>query len=367
MNDDVPLEADCIDDAPHPRETLQLLGQSEAENAFLKAYNTGKLHHAWIIGGPRGIGKATLAWRIARFLLSVEPEGMFGPPQDISTPNNHPVTRRIAALAEPGVFICRRPWDPKTKRLKASIPVDEVRKLKSFFTLSAADGGWRIAIIDAADELNSPAANALLKVLEEPPAKTIILLVSHQPSKLLPTIRSRCRMLRCGTLPPDKLAQVLDQTGFSTGAPDVLAELSIGSPGDAIRLISGGGIEIYQQIINILGKAPRLPRPAVLALGDSCAARGNATHYASVIALINLALVRMARFGAGADMNAAAQGELEAFQNLSANAVQARIWAELQQQLSARIAHAVAVNLDPAQVILDTFLKIESAAARALR
>ncbi|MCF6304261.1 MAG: DNA polymerase III subunit delta' [Rhodobacteraceae bacterium] len=366
MSDEIP-EPDRIEDAPHPRENKPLIGQQQAEADFLSAYNTGRLHHAWLIGGPRGIGKATLAWRIARFLLSTEPAGMFGQPENLSSPDAHPVTRRINALAEPGVYICRRGWDEKKKRLKTVITVDEVRKLKSFFTMSATDGGWRVAIVDAAEELNSAAANALLKILEEPPEKAIILLVSHQPSKLLPTIRSRCRMLRCETLGADDLLQVLQQTGFEANNPQALAELAIGSPGDAIRLISGNGIETYQNIINILAKAPNLPRPALTALGNSCAARGNAEFYASVITLVELALVRMARHGAKAKMHAATPQEMAVFEKLCHSEPQSRIWAELQQQLTGRIAHAVAVNLDPAQVILDTFLKIESAAIRALR
>ncbi len=364
--DEIP-EPDCVEGAPHPRENKILIGQNIAEANFLTAYNAGRLHHAWLIAGPRGVGKATLAWRIARFLLTTEPDGMFGKPESLTAPDDHPVTRRMTALAEPGVFICRRGWDEKKKRLKSVITVDEVRKLKSFFTLSATDGGWRVAIVDSAEELNSAAANALLKILEEPPAKAIILLVSHQPSKLLPTIRSRCRMLRCEPLGIDDLLQVLEQAGFKAENPQALTELSIGSPGDAIRLISGNGIETYQNIIAILDKAPNLHRPALTMLGNQCAARGNGDFYASVITLIDLALVRMARHGAKAAMGAASDRETAVFQKLCHSEHQSRIWADLQQHLSGRIAHAVAVNLDPAQVILDTFLKIESAAIRALR
>ncbi len=367
MTEEMLPESDRIDTAPHPRETLQLIGQSKAEASFLEAYASGRLHHAWIIGGSRGIGKATLAWRIARFLLSTEPSGMFGGPEGLSTPKDHPVIRRIAALAEPGVFICRRPWDPKAKRLKTAITVDEVRKLKSFFTLSAADGGWRIAIVDAADELNNAAANALLKILEEPPEKAMVILVSHQPSKLLPTIRSRCRMLRCETLSAKDIAAAMANAGFENMQSDALAELSGGSPGDAIQLIADDGVEVYKQIIGILGKAPNMPRPAINALADSCVSRNNQAHYATVTALINLAIVRLARHGNGVVFGAAAPDEPAVFQLLSSRESQARIWADLQQNLTTRIAHARAVNLDPALVILDTFLKIETAAAQAMR
>lgn len=364
MSDEALPEPDRIDGAPHPRATAELFGQNQAEAAFLEAFNDNRMHHAWLIGGPRGIGKATLAWRIARFMLTQDAGELFGAPVDLSTPANHPVSHRMAAMSEPGLFLCRRPWDPKTKRLKTAITVDEVRKLKNFFTLSAADGGWRVAIVDAADEMNGAAANALLKILEEPPAKALILLVAHQPSRLLPTIRSRCRMLRCAALGPDKLTSALHQAGFDGGNMTALAELSMGSPGEAIRLMASNGVETYGQIINLIGMAPRMDRTAIIALGEKCAARGNEAQYDMVLRLIMLALTRLARFGAGAGMVAAVDGETDIARRLAPAVWHSRIWADLHAELDGRIAHARAVNLDPAQVILDTCLRIETAARR---
>ena len=194
---DIP-EADRAPGAPHPRESQRVIGQDVAEAEFLDAYAADRVHHAWMISGPRGIGKATLAWRIARFLLAtpVDDGGMLGapePPKSLDIAPDNPTTKRLLALSEPRLFVLRRPWDAKTERIRTEITVDEVRKLKGFFALSSTDGGRRVVIVDAADELNVSAANALLKLLEEPPQDTVMLLIAHQPSRLLPTILSRCR------------------------------------------------------------------------------------------------------------------------------------------------------------------------------
>ncbi|MDE3122347.1 MAG: DNA polymerase III subunit delta', partial [Paracoccaceae bacterium] len=194
MSADEVAEPDRVEGAPHPRETHRLLGQTEAEAAFLDAHASGRMHHGWLLTGPRGVGKATLAWRIARFLLAEPPAGdagLFGAPPAPTTLDvdpEHPVARRIAAGSEGRLKSIRRSLDDKTGRLRSVIVVDDVRDLKGFFHLSAADGGRRVVIVDTADEMNPNAANALLKELEEPPKGAILLLVSHQPWRLLPTI-----------------------------------------------------------------------------------------------------------------------------------------------------------------------------------
>ncbi len=368
MSDDTTPEADRLDGVPHPRHTPRLFGQEPAEAAFLDAYTQNRLHHAWLITGPEGIGKATLAWHIARFLMAQDShqDALFAtPPDSLHIPPEHPVFLRAAALGEPGIFLCRRSWDEKKKKLKTVITVDEVRKLKAFFELTAADGGWRIAIVDAADEMNPQAENALLKILEEPPAKTLLLLVAHQPAKLLPTIRSRCRELRCRTLPPETLQQVMAQAGLDTDTDfAALTELSGGSASGAVDLLANDGLALYHEVVALLATCPRMNRQRINALGDKCTGAAGQARYAMTVRLTLLALSRLALAGARGIANPV-QGEAEIAARLSANPHQARIWADLVQDLNARISHARTVNLDPALVILDTFLKIDSAAGQA--
>ena len=230
MSDQALPDPTQVEGAPHPAETRRLLGQTAAERAFLDAFSGGRLHHAWMLIGPKGVGKATLAWKIARFLLATpdaEEDGLFGappPPETLDIGEDHPVTRRSRAGAEPGLFVLKRGPNDKGDRIAAEIRVDQVRKLKSFFALSSADGGRRVVIVDAADEMNVNAANALLKLLEEPPVRTVMLLVCHQPSRLLPTIRSRCRELRLAALGRRLEGQRLGLLGLLLSAPRDLGE-----------------------------------------------------------------------------------------------------------------------------------------------
>lgn len=372
MSDDVP-QPDQIDGAPHPRDTPRLIAQEAAEQAFLTAVGSGRLHHGWMIAGPRGVGKATLAWRIARHLIANPPGaddgGMFGappPPDTLDVAADHPVARRIAAGSEPGLFRLVRPWDDKAKRLRAEITIAEVRKLKSRFALSAADGGWRVVIVDAADDMNPNAANALLKLLEEPPARSTLLLVTHQPSALLPTIRSRCRMLNLRPLAPPDMSAAMQQAGVDVTPEeaDALAALSAGSVGDAIRLSLNEGPALYGAIISLLDSLPRLDRARALKLAEAATARGAEDRVNTIFSLLDLALIRLARSGATGQMPlpAAAPREAEVFARLAPDARRARAWAEIGQEIAARTRHGRAVNLDPAALILDTMIKLQKTA-----
>lgn len=359
-------EADRLPGAPHPREAETLLGQQEAEKAFLDAFGSDRLHHAWMITGPKGVGKATLAWRLARFLLATpvqSDDGLFGappPPTSLEIDDDHPVATRMRAGSEPRLFLLRRPYDPDSKRLKRDITVDEARKLKSFFAMSAADGGRRVVIIDSADELNSNAANAILKILEEPPKDAVMLLISHQPSRLLPTIRSRCRTLRCAPLDADTLSEVVG----TTSGPE-LAELAQGSVGEALRLSQSEGLDIYSSLVGLFAPLPDFDRQAALKLAESAAARGAEERFDQIVGLTERFLTRLARTGAGRPpVVAAASGEVEALVRLSPDLTAAQTWADLQQNLSERTRRGRAVNLDPAALILDMLLKIRDTGAR---
>ena len=368
---DTPPEADRIPGAPHPRETQQLFGQTRAEADFVTAFNTGRLHHGWLITGPRGVGKATLAWRIARFLLTlpVDDGGMFGaPPQPVTleTSADTPVARRLLQLAEPRLFLLRRGLNEKETALTTVISVDEVRRMKSFFALSAADGGRRVAIIDSADEMNTAAANALLKLLEEPPAGVTFLVISHQPQGLLPTIRSRCRELRAGPLNAVALSDALTLAGgdVTPEAAPALAELAGGSVGEAFRLTNLGGVQTYQAVVNLMDSLPRMDRQKAIALAEMASGKGNEQTFDLVLTLIDLFLARLARTGATGQTPApAARGEAATLARLCPSPHHARAWAELAQTLGIRARKGRAVNLDPAALLLDTLLKIDAMAA----
>ncbi|WP_299603839.1 DNA polymerase III subunit delta' [uncultured Tateyamaria sp.] len=356
--------------APHPRETQTLIGQDAAQQTFLDAFNTGRLHHAWLLTGPRGVGKATLAWRIARFLLATpdpDPDDMFGAPvpATLDVSPDHPVAHRIAAGADPGLKSVHRTENEKTKRLRDQITIDDIRALGSFFQLSSTDGGRRVVIIDAADDMNVNAANALLKMLEEPPARTTLLLICHQPSRLLPTIRSRCRTLRLGTLSSTQMEQAMAQAGIDPGADAAaLAELSAGSVGDALRLSLLDGLKLYREVIHLLGTLPNLDRARALALAEAAAGRGAEEKLDLLYTLIDVALGRLARTGALGQppQVEAAPDEAAILTRLAPNAAQARAWADTAQQALARARHGRAVNLDPAALVLDTLFKLTDTA-----
>ncbi|MCH2165763.1 MAG: DNA polymerase III subunit delta' [Marinovum sp.] len=372
MSDSDAPEIDRTGDAPHPRDTRRLFGQDTAEAAFLEALNSDRLHHGWMITGPKGVGKATLAWRIARALISDPPGaddgGLFGAPPprtSLDTDPEHPVIRRIAAGAEAGLVRLTRAWDDKTKRFKADITVDEVRKLKSRFALAPADGGWRVAIIDAADEMNTAAANALLKLLEEPPARTTLLLVTHQPSRLLTTIRSRCRLLRCALLGIDDMGRALAQAGMADADENPsLAVLAGGSVGRAVQMHEGDGAALYGALVSLLGTLPRLDRSRASKLAEAATGRGSGTQADMIFDMLDLALARLARRAVVGLEAEAVPGEAETFAKLAPNEVAARAWAARAQEIAGRARHGRAVNLDPGALILDTLGKLSEVAAK---
>ena len=199
-----------------PRETAVLFGHTEVEQALLASYKSGRVPHAWLIGGPPGIGKATLAYRFARFVLA-HPDPTAPEVQSaisLALDLENPVARRVAAQAQGDLLVLERVVNEQTGKLYTVIRVDDVRRTVSFFGSTAGEGGWRIAIVDAVDDLQREGANALLKVLEEPPERAILLLVSHAPGRELPTIRSRCRRL---LLRPLSEADVVKAAAVASG------------------------------------------------------------------------------------------------------------------------------------------------------
>ncbi len=375
---DAPLpESDRHDGAPHPRDTAMLFGQDAAQDAFLSAYGANRIPHAWLLTGPQGVGKATFAWRAAKFLLATPTQDEGGDlwgdtPTPLTTMDidpDHPVAHRIRALSEPGLCLLRRPWDEKAKRLKTQVTVDEVRALKSFFALSAGGNGRRVVILDSADEMNTSAANALLKELEEPPKHTVLFLVSHRPLGLLPTIRSRCRTLRFAPLGDAPLAHALRQAGHpppdTSDAMGALALLAGGSVGAALGLMRLDGLTLYADLVAIVRSFPRLDRPLALRLAET--AGGKSTdRFDLTLILLDQMLARLAHWGSVGPMPEITPGEGAAFARLSSTPAAGRAWADLAASLTAKARRGKAVNLDPAALVFDMFLECDRMAARLL-
>jgi len=367
--EDLP-EPDRAEGAPHPRETLSLFGHDTAETAFLEAFHSGRMHHAWLITGPKGIGKATLAWRVARFLLATpmdQADALFAapPPETLDIAPDHPVAHRIHALSEPGLFLLRRAWDREKKRLKTVITVDEVRRMKDFFGLSAGGNGRRVVIVDAAEEMNQNAANALLKMLEEPPKNAVLLLVSHQPSRLLPTIRSRCRTLPLGAVSHDAMTGALQQAGIEADDGAALAELAAGSVGEAVAMIQQEGLTLYAEIMALFATLPHMDRARVVRLADQGGAKGAEARFDLALDLIDRLLSRLARTGAtGRAPVEILPGEADLLTRLAPDMRAGRAWADLSADLTSRARRGKSVNLDPAALLLDMCLRIGTTAER---
>lgn len=274
-------ETESTLEAQHPRETSVLFGHTDAEQALLAAYRSGQCPHAWLISGERGIGKATLAYRMARFVLA-HPNPASPAVQaasSLAVPTEHPVARRIAAQAHSDLLVLERTLNDKGK-LRQEIAVEDVRRCVPFFGSTAGEGGWRIAIVDAVDELNAAGANALLKIVEEPPPRALLLLVSHAPGRTLATLRSRCRRLGLRPLSPVHIAQAAAAALGKAAEDEALqaaAQAADGSVARALMFLSGETLELRGQLMTLLQRLPELDGRALHALGDRLAGTEVAT------------------------------------------------------------------------------------------
>jgi DNA polymerase III subunit delta' len=286
------LEPGEIPGLPRPRARDRLVGHAEAERAFADAIASGRLHHAWLIGGPRGIGKATLAYRVARFLLAGrgtadgaardETRGGGGLALDDARPADRLAARQVAALSHPNLAVLRRVRNPERKTVPTAISVEAVRRALALFGSTAADSGYRICIVDPAEELSIAAANALLKVIEEPPPRSLFLIVSHAPQRLLPTIRSRCRRLTLRPLSQPELAAVVASLGPPWNEADAAALARAGARAEgsvarALELLDPAAAALVTEVETLVGGlwtgAARLDGRRVLALAERLAPR----------------------------------------------------------------------------------------------
>jgi DNA polymerase III subunit delta' len=332
-------EPDRIEGFPHPRETYDLMGQDEALTRVARSIRGRRPPQALMIAGPPGIGKATLGYRIARYLLrhGATADGA----ADLSIPASDVVSRQVEAQSHPGLLVLRRPGDEKTGKLKTVIGVNEIRRLGPFFGMTSASGSWRVALIDSADEMNDNAANALLKILEEPPPRATLILIAHAPGKQLPTIRSRCQRLDLKPLDETVLAAALKQRLPEIRDEDraVLVRLAEGSLGLALRLSDEDGLALARSAEALLEtRAPDYK--TLLAVADRVArAQDGLLHFGAYLAQ---ALSRRIRSRAEAG-----QGDERAV----------ALW----QQIGEFYERALEVYLDPRQTVLSSAATIAGA------
>jgi DNA polymerase-3 subunit delta' len=279
---DVGLEPDQLPGTPHPREQFALFGHGDAERAFLEGWNAGRLHHAWLIGGAQGIGKATLAYRVARFLLAGGEGAASG---SLAVPAHHPAARQVMALSHPNFSVLRRAPATDKKGPSATIPVDAVRRAVSMFATTAVGGGYRVCIVDSVEDLTIASANALLKLVEEPPPRSVFLLVSHAPQRVLATIRSRCRRLLLRPLDADNLGAVIRSLGPTWAAIEETRlkgaiALADGSVRRAVEMLDEDASTLVADVTAILDGLPRLDLKRAIALAENLQRRGAEDAYA---------------------------------------------------------------------------------------
>ena len=290
-----PVEAPEIPEG-HPRRTTFLAGHARTEALLRQAWDSKRLHHAWLLTGPQGIGKATLAYQFARFVLANG--AAIG--QGLAIAPDHPVQALVANAAHRDLRTLERIADPKTKKMRSEILVSQVRAVTDFLALTASGGGWRIMVIDPIDDLNINASNALLKILEEPPKATLLLLISHQPGLLLPTIRSRCRVLPMPALDEAAVDQVLARK-----LPDLTSEqrrglvsLSEGSVGRAINLVEEGGDGLHQALLGVFKRDGSISWDRAAMLGERVM-RGDGAMFLLLGEMLSRWLERIIRVGHG--------------------------------------------------------------------
>lgn len=347
MSDEAGDEPDRLAGFPHPREATHLFGHYDAQAAILEGLRQGKLHHAWLIGGPEGIGKATFAYMVAKELLGLK--GCPAPAGDrLDVDPARQASRLVSNLAHPDLVVLRRQPATDKKAAATMIAVETVRRALDVFASTPSDGGWRVCVVDSADDLNASAANALLKVLEEPPARAIFLIIAHQPGRVLPTIRSRCRKLTLRPLAETEIAAVLDGLDVDADSATIGQAIAL-ADGSVRRAISRLDPETAALIGGTRGLLARLPDvdiPGVLAMSDQLAGRAAEADFAVFMETVEdwVRHVLLANLAAGAHRLAPL----------------AEVW----DKTARAVRETDALNLDRRPLVLSIFQDLSEAVSR---
>lgn len=327
----------------HPRETLILHGQNEAENLFLQPYNSGRLPHAWLLTGPKGIGKATLAYRMARFLLA----GRLGA-TSLQVDMDSNAIHRLQAGSHTDVLVLQASEG-------SDISVDEARGVIEFLAMTPAEGAWRVVVIDSIDAMNRNAANALLKILEEPPARTVMLLISHNPGGLLPTIRSRCRVLKLKPLQNEAFSRIVREH-MPEADDDLLAQyhlLSGGSPGVALFLIEQEALALYHAFLSLFSGGKHAPEwHQVHALADQLASKQDAARFQAAQYMLQYWFRQLIRLSGGQAIEELLDGEGAVLAHIAAFR-STEEWLRLWEEVNDVLVDVKRIYLDRKQVLIN--------------
>ena len=371
MNDELNyFFSDKIAGAPHPMLANEIIGHSSQKLSFLSSFASNRLPQCWLLAGDMGIGKASFAWLIAKFLLTTKYQ-----PADLKIdlsktninsilePQSGSTLNRIISGSEQRVYVVRRGYNEKRKAFFKNISIEDVRKLQSYCSLSIADGGKRIIIIDTADDLNKSSSNALLKLLEEPPKNTIFLLISHQPNHLLPTIKSRCQKLSFSNLDQTDLGAVLTAIGCKIEPSDEvsLSVLSKGSAGAACRLINSNCINLYRDILNIASSLPNLNTNKILQLSQNYFAKAKPSEFEIFIEMMQHFFSRLCKTGVMQKpvLPSVTDNEAKIMKSLCPNLKSARLWSDVANISLAKLNKGYLLNIDIESLILDAFIYLE--------
>ena len=347
MSDEAGDEPDRLAGFPHPREATHLVGHHDAQAAILEGLRQGKLHHAWLIGGPEGIGKATFAYMVAKQLLGLK--GGPAPAGDrLDVDPVRQASRLVSNLAHPDLVVLRRQPATDKKAAATMIAVETVRRALDVFASTPSDGGWRVCVVDSADDLNASAANALLKVLEEPPARAIFLINAHQPGRVLPTIRSRCRKLTLRPLAETEIAAVLDglDVDADSAAIGQAIALADGSVRRAISRLDPETAALIGGTRGLLARLPDVDIPGVLAMSDQLAGRAAEADFAVFMETVEDWVRHV----------------LHA--NLAAGAHRLAPLAEVWDKTARAVRETDALNLDRRPLVLSIFQDLSEAVSR---
>ena len=351
--DEIEERPDIDGDRP-PRLTREIIGHDAGFADFTQSRARGRLHHSWLLSGIKGIGKASFAYQAARHLLLNTPADT---PVHQPLPDTDPAMRLIDGGVHPDLFVLARGYNRDSDKFRTDIPVDDVRRMKSFFQLSSADGNWRVCIIDSLDEMNKYSLNSLLKILEEPPEKSIFFLISHRVGGLLDTIKSRSRQLDFKPLARPQLEQIIAHHLPET-APEAAAAaafLADGSADMALTLAELGGFDLYRDLISLLDGLPRPDVESLHGFSDRFGPRGDAKSFPVFCFLLSSWLHRALRSHIdGQEIVPVFAGEDEVAARFVAR-VGTGALPGLWEKINDDARRAEALNLDRKQIVLDWF------------